>query len=67
MGESLLSLGSPIGCLRSGPLEMVRAPVHFDQAPIFTPYLIHGPAFNDNDTKTRMALEIRFNIVRWQR
>ena len=34
------------------------------QALIFTPYLIHGLAFNKSDTKTRMALEMRFNIVR---
>lgn len=63
MGESVLSLDSPIGFLRSRPLEMVRAPVRFGQAQIFTPYLIHGPAFNESDTKTRMALETRFNIV----
>jgi hypothetical protein len=53
-----------IGRLRSGPLEMVRAPVRFGQALIFTPYLIHGLAFNKSDTKTRMALEMRFQIVR---
>jgi hypothetical protein len=53
-----------IGRLRNGPLEMVRAPVRFGQALIFTPYLIHGLAFNKSDTKTRMALEMRFQIVR---
>ena len=53
-----------IGRLRSGPLEMVRAPVRFGQALIFTPYLIHGLAFNKSDTRTRMALEMRFQIVR---
>jgi Phytanoyl-CoA dioxygenase (PhyH) len=53
-----------IGRLRSGPLRMVRAPVRFGQALIFTPYLIHGLAFNQSETTTRMALEMRFNIVR---
>jgi len=53
-----------IGRLRSGPLKMVRAPVRFGQALIFTPYLIHGLAFNQSDTRTRMALELRFNIER---
>lgn len=64
MGESVSSLDSPIGFPRSWPLEMVRAPVRFGQALIFTPYPIHGPAFNESDTKTRVALEMRFNIVR---
>jgi hypothetical protein len=41
MGESSLSLDSPIGRHRSGPLEMVRAPVRFGQAPNFTTYLVH--------------------------
>jgi hypothetical protein len=58
-----LSLDLPIGRLRSAPLEMVRAPVRFGQAPNFTPYLVHRPAFNDSDTKTRLAL-MRFNVVR---
>lgn len=53
-----------IGRLRNGPLKMVRAPVRFGQALIFTPYLIHGLAFNQSKTKTRMALELRFNIER---
>jgi hypothetical protein len=51
-----------IGRLLSGPLRMMRAPVRFGQALIFTPYLIHGLAFNQNDRKTRMALELRFNV-----
>jgi hypothetical protein len=63
MGESSLSLDSPIGRLRSAPLEMVRAPLRFGQALIFMPYLVHRPAFNDSDTKTRLAL-MRFNVVR---
>ena len=41
---------------------MVRAPVRFGQALIFTPYLIHGLAFNESKAKTRMALELRFKI-----
>jgi hypothetical protein len=53
-----------IGRLRDGPLKMVRAPVRYGQALIFTPYLIHGLAFNRSDTRTRMALEMRFQIVR---
>jgi hypothetical protein len=53
-----------IGRLRTGPLKMVRAPVRFGQALLFTPYLIHGLAFNQSATKTRMALELRFHIVR---
>ena len=53
-----------IGRLRSGPLRMVRAPVRSGQALIFTPYLIHGLAFNQSNQKTRMALELRFNIER---
>jgi hypothetical protein len=53
-----------VGRLRNGPLRMVRAPVRFGQALIFTPYLIHGLAFNQSSTKTRMALELRFHIQR---
>lgn len=53
-----------IGRLRGGPLNMVRAPVRFGQALLFTPYLIHGLATNQSGTKTRMALEMRFHIVR---
>ena len=34
------------------------------QALIFTPYLIHGLTFNKSDTRTRMALEMRFQIAR---
>ena len=52
-----------IGRFRDGPLKMVRAPVRFGQALIFTPYLIHGLAFNRSDDRTRMALEMRFQIV----
>ena len=52
------------GRLRSGPLEMARAPVRFGQALIVTTYLIHGLAFNKSDTRTRMALEMRFQIAR---
>jgi ectoine hydroxylase-related dioxygenase (phytanoyl-CoA dioxygenase family) len=36
--------------------------IYTHEALIFTPYLIHGLAFNQNDRKTRMALELRFNV-----
>lgn len=48
---------------RQGPLEMLRAPVKFGEALIFTPYLIHGLAINRKPDRTRMALELRFALA----
>jgi hypothetical protein len=52
-----------IAWLRHGPLEMVRAPVVFGQALLFTPYLIHGLAVNGSGARTRMALELRLEVM----
>jgi hypothetical protein len=51
-----------IARLRQRPLEMVRTPVAFGQALVFTPYLIHGLAVNQS-AHTRMALELRLEIA----
>ena len=50
-----------IARLRDGPLDMVRTPVAFGQALLFTPYLIHGLAVNQSG-HTRMALELRLDV-----
>jgi ectoine hydroxylase-related dioxygenase (phytanoyl-CoA dioxygenase family) len=41
------------------PLDMIRPNPKENQMMIFSPYLIHGCAKNENDT-TRFSLEIRF-------
>lgn len=52
-----------IARLRSGPLAMTRSPVEFGQALVFTPYLIHGLAVNHSGARTRMALELRLEVL----
>ena len=42
-----------------GELKMIRPNPKETEALVFTPYLIHGAAFNDSN-KTRIALELRF-------
>jgi hypothetical protein len=48
---------------RSGPLEMVRSPVRFGQALLFTPYLVHGLGVNLSSDRTRMAVELRLHVA----
>jgi hypothetical protein len=43
-------------------LNAVRSDVQYGEALIFTPYIIHGAAFNRTDDTTRMSLELRFYI-----
>jgi len=43
-----------------GNLKMIRPNPKYGEALIFTPFLIHGAAFNDNENMTRVALELRF-------
>ena len=42
-----------------GNLKMIRPNPKYNEALLFTPFLIHGAAFN-NSKKTRIALELRF-------
>jgi hypothetical protein len=42
------------------PLEMLRPNPNEDQLMLFSPYLIHGCADNNNENTTRISLEIRF-------
>jgi len=44
-------------------LEMIRPNPALTEAIIFTPFLIHGAAFNTNDNLTRFALELRLSKV----
>ena len=44
-----------------GPLKMTRPNPKEGEALIFTPYLIHGAAVNQNKDITRVALELRFD------
>lgn len=44
----------------NGSLEMIRPNPKQGQSLIFTPFLIHGAAFNGNKDQTRVALELRF-------
>lgn len=52
-----------IAWLRNGPLKMIRTSVALGQALLFTPYLIHGLAVNNSGNRTRMALELRLQVV----
>lgn len=40
-------------------LNMIRPIVKVGEALVFTPFIIHGAAFNCNDDKTRISLEFR--------
>ncbi len=42
------------------PLKMTRPPVKNNEMLIFSPYLIHGGAYNFNEDITRISLEMRF-------
>jgi ectoine hydroxylase-related dioxygenase (phytanoyl-CoA dioxygenase family) len=42
------------------PLNMYRPNPSIDQVMIFSPYLIHGCANNNNEDTTRISIEIRF-------
>jgi ectoine hydroxylase-related dioxygenase (phytanoyl-CoA dioxygenase family) len=42
---------------------MSRTSVRFGQALLFTPCLIHGLAMNNSGTHTRMALELRLEVM----
>lgn len=44
---------------KQGELDMLRPNPEIGQALIFTPFLIHGAAFNNSNT-TRISLELRF-------
>ena len=46
---------------RQGLWEMIRPPVGFGQALVFTPYLIHGAAINASD-QVRISLELRLQV-----
>ena len=48
---------------KSGALKMLRPNPRQGEALIFTPYLIHGAAVNQNKNITRMSLELRFPKV----
>jgi len=42
------------------PLQMIRPNPSKNQMMIFSPYLIHGCASNENHDKTRISMEVRF-------
>ena len=42
------------------PLEMIRPNPNEEQLMLFSPYLIHGCADNNNENTTRISLEVRF-------
>jgi hypothetical protein len=42
------------------PLDMIRPNPNEDQLMLFSPYLIHGCADNNNENTTRISLEVRF-------
>ncbi len=43
-----------------GGLDLIRPNPAYRQALLFTPFLIHGAAINQNENKTRLSLELRF-------
>ena len=42
------------------PIEMIRPNPSICQLMLFSPYLIHGCAENNNENMTRISLEVRF-------
>jgi hypothetical protein len=42
------------------PIEMIRPNPCEGQLMLFSPYLIHGCAYNENENTTRISLEVRF-------
>jgi len=42
------------------PIEMIRPDPSVSQLMLFSPYLIHGCAQNNNEDTTRISLEVRF-------
>ncbi|WP_040251514.1 phytanoyl-CoA dioxygenase family protein [Psychroserpens mesophilus] len=46
-----------------GVIKMIRPKVDYGQALIFSPFLIHGAAVNQNEDITRISLELRFPRV----
>ena len=46
---------------RAGDWNMIRPPVQFGEALVFTPFLVHGAGVNMSDG-TRIALELRLTI-----
>jgi ectoine hydroxylase-related dioxygenase (phytanoyl-CoA dioxygenase family) len=42
-----------------GKNDLVRSKVKYGQVLIFTPHLVHGLATNEEQDKTRVALEFR--------
>lgn len=47
-----------------GELKMLRPNPKYGEALIFSPYLIHGAAINNNENETRVSLELRFPRVK---
>ena len=45
---------------KSGVMEMIRPNPKDGEALLFTPFLIHGSAINQNEDITRISLELRF-------
>ncbi len=45
---------------KTGPMKMIRPNPDEGEALLFTPFLIHGSAINQNKDKTRISLELRF-------
>lgn len=43
-----------------GSIKMTRPSIDYGQALVFSPYLIHGAAVNQNKDITRVSLELRF-------
>lgn len=46
---------------RAGDLRMIRPPVEYGEALVFTPFLIHGIAVNCSEM-TRISLELRLHV-----
>lgn len=49
---------------KSGAMKMVRPNPQEGEALLFSPFLIHGSAVNQNDNTTRVSLELRFPKVK---
>ncbi|WP_296380983.1 phytanoyl-CoA dioxygenase family protein [Winogradskyella sp.] len=49
---------------KAGPIQMIRPNPKEGEALLFTPFLIHGAAVNQNEDVTRVSLELRFPKVK---
>jgi len=62
-GATMNGASYTVPCITSGrglPLDLMRPDPARDEVMVFSPYLVHGGAYNLNSDVTRVSLEMRF-------